>query len=106
MSEEHIIHKWFSSLPVLALSWLFIAALLTVQLWPEVPHSKLQWFLLFAFGPPLYILGESFFGWLLSPKHGKAISHRQFSLARVLLALPIMLALFALSWWVSWLLAH
>lgn len=106
MSEVHIILKKFSSLSVLALTWLFVAALLTVQLWPDLPHSKLKWFLLIAFGPPLYILGESFFGWLFSSGHGSDISRRKFSLVRVLLAFPIMLALFALSWWVSWLLAY
>jgi hypothetical protein len=106
MSEKIIIPKWLSLLPALAFLWLVIGSLLTFQLWPDLPHTKLQWFLLIAFGPPIYILGEAFFGWLFSPKHGQAISHREFSLVRVLLALPILLALFALSWWVSWLLTQ
>jgi hypothetical protein len=80
--------KWLSSLPALAMAWLFIAWLLLIQLWPHLPHTALQWFLLVAFGPPLYVLGEGFFGWLFSPKHGKAISDREFSFVRVLLVLP------------------
>ena len=106
MSEKSIIPKWLSLLPALAIGWLFIAGLLLFQLWPNLPHTSLQWFLLVAFGPPLYVLGEGFFGWLISPKHGKAISDRKFSFVRVLLVLPVMLAVFAFCWWVSWLLAQ
>ena len=96
----------FSKLSLLALCWLLIAGYLTIQLWPDLPHSSLQWFLLVAFGPPLYVFGELFISWLFSPKHGQAISTREFSLVRILLALPIVLALFAFSWWVSWLLTQ
>jgi hypothetical protein len=103
MSEEIIIPKWLSFLPGLALLWLAIGSFLIFQLWPDLPHTKLQWFLLIAFGPPIYIFGEAFFGWLFSAKHGKVISQRKFSFARVLVAFPVVLALFALSWWVSWL---
>ena len=93
MSENIITPKWLSLLPALALLWLVIGCFLAFQLWPDLPHTKLQWFLFIVFGPPIYILGEAFFGWLFSPD-------------RVLLALPIVLSLFALSWWVSWLLAQ
>lgn len=103
MSEKITIPKWLSGLPALALVWLIISSLLLLQLWPDLPHTKLQWFLLIAFGPPIYIFGEEFFGWLFSKKHGQAISQRKFSLVRVLVAFPVALALFALSWWVSWL---
>ena len=103
---ESIISKWRSLLPVLALCWLVIAGLLLLQLWPDFPRSSLQWFLLVAFGPPLYVFGELFFSWLFSPKHGQTISTREFSLVRILLALPVVLALFAFSWWVSWLLTQ
>ncbi|MFZ3174546.1 MAG: hypothetical protein WA146_06580 [Thiobacillus sp.] len=103
MNEKSIIPKWLSFLPALAIGWLLIAGLLLFQLWPDLPQTSLQWFLLVAFGPPLYVLGEGFFSWLLSSKHGKAISNREFSFVRVLVALPIMLAVFALCWWLSWL---
>ncbi len=83
------------------MAWLFIAGFLIIQAWPDLPHTSLQWFLLVAFGPPLYVLGEGFFGWLFSPKYGKAISAREFSFVRVLLALPAVLAFVAFCWWVS-----
>jgi membrane protein implicated in regulation of membrane protease activity len=101
MSEKIIIHKWLSLLLVLALLWLGIGCFLVFQFWPDLPHTKLQWFLFIVFGPPIYIVGEAFFGRVFSPKHGQAISQREFSLVRVLLALPIALAFFALSWWLA-----
>jgi hypothetical protein len=98
--------KWFSLLTTLALVWLVLAGLLLFSLWHDLPRTSLQWVLLLAFGPPLYIFGEAFFEWLFSLKHGQAISQRKTSPIRILLALPVMLALFALSWWVSWQLTH
>ncbi len=89
------------TLPVVAVLWLAVAAFLAVQFWPEVPHSTLKWVLFIVFAPPLYVLGEEFFGWLLSAKHGATISPRHFSGKRILIALPVVLAVFALSWWLS-----
>jgi hypothetical protein len=106
MNEKIIIPKWLSLLPVLTVLWLGISSLLVFQFWPDLPHTKLQWFLFIIYGPPIYIFGEAFFGWVFSPNHGQAISQREFLLVRVLLALPIVLAFFALSWWVSWLLTQ
>jgi len=90
----------------IAIAWLLIAAILAFQLWPDLPKSNLQWILLLFFGPPLYVLGESFFAWLFSQRHGEAISPRAFSPARILIALPVVLAFLALSWWLSWLLTR
>ena len=88
----------------LAVLWLVVAGLLLLQFWPAIPHSKVQWFMFVALGPPLYVLGEGLFTWLFSPAHGRAISNRAFSFARIAIALPVVLGAFALSWWLSWLL--
>jgi hypothetical protein len=80
---------------------LFVVALLIVQAWPDLPRTPEQWFLFIALGPPLYVLGEAFFAWLFSEAVGQSISSKQFSLARIVIALPVVLALFALSWWLS-----
>ena len=90
-------------LPVLAVVWFVIACFLLLQLWPDVPQSKAQWFLFVGFGPPLYILGEGLFAWLFSTAHGKAISDHAFSVSRIAVALPIVLTVFVLCWWLSWL---
>ena len=89
------------TLLVIAVLWLAVAAFLAFQFWPDVPHSALKWVLFIVFGPPLYVLGEEFFGWLLSAKHGATISQHRFSAKRILIALPLFLAVFALSWWLS-----
>jgi hypothetical protein len=89
----------------LALLWLAVAGWLLLQFWPDIPHSKVQWFLFVALGPPLYVLGEGLFTWLFSPAHGRAISQRAFSVARIAIALPVVLGVFALSWWLSWFLS-
>jgi hypothetical protein len=93
------------TLLALAALWLVIAAFLAFQFWPNVPHSTLKWALFIVFGPPLYVLGEEFFGWLLSPKHGTAFSPHRFSAKRILIALPIVVAVVALGWWLSWLIS-
>jgi len=104
MNGKLTIQKLLSLLPALAILWLVIGSLLVIQFLPDLPHSNLQWFLLIAFGPPVYIFGEAFFGWLFSAKHGESISSRKFSTVRILLALPIVLVFITLSSWVSWLL--
>ena len=82
----------------IAVVWAVLAALLAVTLWPDTPRSSYKWFLLLGFGPPLYVLAEAFFGWLLSATHGQAISKRRFSLLRVLFALA-----FCVPFFVAWL---
>lgn len=92
-------------LPAIAAVWLLVGAILVLQLWPDLPRSTQQWYLLFAFGPPLYVFGEAFFGWLFSAAHGRVVSERRFSVARIAIALLVGVALFALSGWLSWRLA-
>jgi len=106
MSQGNAIRKWSRLLVQLAFFWLVVASFLTVQFWPVWPHSQLQlqWLLFVVFGPPVYVLGESFFSWFFSPAHGQAVSHRRFSTFRIFIALPVVLVLFTLSWWLSWLL--
>ena len=95
------VKTWLRRLPALAAVWLVIAGFLAVEFWSEMPRSWSRWFLLLAFGPPLYVLGEAFFGWLFSAAHGRAISQKRFSVTRVAVALPAAIAAFALYWWLS-----
>jgi len=88
-------------LPAVAVIWLFLVALLAVQAWPYLPQTRGQWLFFVALGPPIYVLGEAFFAWLFSPARGQSISRKQFSVARIAVALPVVLVLFALSWWLS-----
>jgi hypothetical protein len=93
-------------LSILALCWLVIGGLLTLGMWPDLPSSNSGWFILLAFGPPIFVFGEAFFGWLLSPRHGAAVSQNRFSALRILLAFPLAVAWFAFCWWLSWLISH
>jgi hypothetical protein len=90
----------------LATVWLVVAALLTLQLWPDLPKTDLGWFLLFVVAPPAYVAGEGFFGWLFSEKHGKEISKKMFSWLRVALAFVVVVFVFGLSVVVSSILKH
>ncbi|MDQ3059755.1 MAG: hypothetical protein M3R45_09535 [Pseudomonadota bacterium] len=85
--------------------WLLVAGLLTLMLWPDLPATQTQWWLLIGLGPPVYVLGEAFFGWLLSRNHGHSLSPRRFSVVRLIVALPVVLEVFALGWWVTGLLS-
>jgi hypothetical protein len=58
--------------------------------------------LLILFGPPVALLGNKFFGWLFSARHGHVISCRSFSPARVVIAVVVMLALGAFFYFLSW----
>ena len=101
MNAGMLVKGWLRWLPALAAVWLVVAALLAVQFWSEMPRSWSRWFLLLAFGPPLYVLGEAFFAWLFSASHGRAVSPKRFSVARIAVALPAAIAAFALYWWLS-----
>jgi hypothetical protein len=91
-------------LPLAALAWLFLVGLLLLGLWPDLPKSKPQWLVFLLIGPPLYVLGEAFFGWLFSREHGYARSPRPFSAVRVVIALPIAAIAIVLCWFLSWIL--
>jgi hypothetical protein len=100
MSDD-MLKPWFRRVPAVAAVWMVVAAFLASQLWPQLPRSWLQWFLLFAIGPPLYVLGEAFFVWLFSGSHGRAVSPRAFSFARVAMTVDVAIMLFVFSWWMS-----
>ncbi|MCI0558558.1 MAG: hypothetical protein MN733_08690 [Nitrososphaera sp.] len=93
--------KWIKKLALVGVFWVFLCAFLALQFWPNVPRSKDHWVLLVAFGPPFYLLGESFFGWLFSRKHGQALSDSKFSLTRIVFALVIMLVFLSFTWWLT-----
>jgi predicted membrane channel-forming protein YqfA (hemolysin III family) len=93
--------KWTRVLPFIAFLWLLIAGLLTLMLWPDWPQTPIQWFLLIGLGPPVYILGEAFFGWVFSKNHGMDLSPRRFSIFRIFVALPVMLGFFILYGWLN-----
>jgi hypothetical protein len=94
------------SLLIVAFFWLLIAAVLALGFWPDLPQSRRQLVLLVVFGPPAYVFGESLFGWLFSRRHGQSISTRTFAFRRVIVALPAVAVLVALSLWFSWLLTR
>lgn len=94
------------TLLVVALVWLLVAGLLTLQLWPGLPESTLQWVLFIALGPPVYLLGESFFAWLLSRRHGHCVSPDRFSFKRIFVELAVLLSFIAFGGWVLSLLRH
>ena len=96
----------FRSLTLLALGWLIVAVVLLIQFLPDLPQTKLQWALLVLFGPPLYVLGEAIISGLFSERRGLSVTSKGFSLKRILIALPLVMALFALCWWVFWLLSR
>lgn len=94
------------TLLVVALVWLLVAGLLMLQLWPDLPESTLQWVLFIALGPPVYLLGESFFAWLLSRRHGQFISPHGFSFKRILVELAVLLSFIGFGGWLLSLLRH
>ncbi len=83
----------------IAAAWLLVGGLLLLQLWPDLPRTKGQWALFLLLFPPLYLGGEILGAWLFSPSTGHSISGKRFSLIRILVALPLALAWFALAWW-------
>ena len=103
MSSNRMLKVGVRVLLGVALLWLLVAGFITLELWPNLPRSKLQWFFLFVFGPPLYILGETFFGWLFSQRHGDAIGS---PVKRILVAVPVGLVFISISWWLSWVLTR
>lgn len=89
-----------------AAAWLFVAAALLLYVWPDLPQSPRQWALFIAFGPPIYALLELGGNWLFSERHGRAISNRSFSVARITLALFGVIAAIAVCWWLTRLFAQ
>jgi hypothetical protein len=86
----------------LALTWLFIASLLTLYLWPALPRSGTEWLLFLAFGPPLYILGEGVMAWFWSSRLGLAIWNHPSSVVPIFFGVVIGGVVVAFVWWASW----
>jgi len=103
MEPESTFWRWFRLLPVLAVAWLVVAGLLLLQFWPAIPQSKNQWALFVAFGPPLYLLGEVISEKVFSKRRGYGIAPAGFSFKRVLVGVPVALAVIALFVGVLWL---
>lgn len=81
-----------------ALVWLVVCGLLLVQLWPDLPRTQAQWALLLAVGPSLYLLGEAGSAWLQAMAQQWDGAGKGFSWLRIVCALPVALAWFALCW--------
>lgn len=88
-----------------AILWLFIAGLLALQFWPDLPKSVSGWVAFIAFGPPLYVLLEAAAEWFWSTRGGRAISDHPSSVARVVLGVLAVMLFCVLVWTVLWLLA-
>lgn len=68
-------------------AWLFLGGLMLLFNLPRVPRTRVGLLLFIIIAPPFYVLGDGFFGWLFSDKHGRSISSRSFSVLRILAAL-------------------
>jgi hypothetical protein len=83
------------------LLWLLVGSLLLLQFWPSLPRNGHEVALVLVIGPPAYGLLEWTGSWLLSKRHGKALSTRRLSPLRVLVALLVATTWLAAAWWVS-----
>ena len=81
---------------VAALSWLLVGSFL---LWANAVQSN--WVFFVVLGLPGYVLSELFFGWLLSLRHGLALSRASFSFTRIAAALLLAIGFVVVSLWVS-----
>lgn len=81
------------------LLWLLVGSLLLLQFWPSLPRNGHEVALVLVIGPPAYGLLEWAGSWLLSKRHGKALSTRRLSPLRVLVALLVTTTWLAAAWW-------
>ena len=93
----------FGALLPIAIIWLIVSVLLVVSFWPSLPSTWLQWLFFIAFGPPIYVIGEEFYGWVFSPPRSAAISNRSFSLKRILFGICVLLVFIPVAWGLIWL---
>lgn len=101
MSDRNRTRNWIQASLSVAFIWAFLVGMALLQLWPDLAKTSLQWWLLIGLGPPLYLLFEGLGSWLFSPAHGRAISQRAFSGARIVVALALLLSIFGLGGWLS-----
>src|SRR5262245_26802584 len=81
---------------LIALCWLLIGLYVL-----RVNAVKSTWVFYVVLGLPGYVLGEAFFGWLLSRRHGLALSRAKFSATRIAAALLVAIVFVVVSAWVS-----
>ena len=81
---------------VVATLWLLIGS---YALWATGVQSSWGFYVVLSL--PGYVLGEFFFGWLLSRRHGLALSRAKFSLTRMAAALLVAIVFVVVSLWVS-----
>jgi hypothetical protein len=93
------VKRTFSLLLGVSILWAVLAVL--VLPWTGIPKTTRQWILLVVAGPPLYVLGEAFFGWVFSQKHGHKISRESFSWTRILVAVAIYVAAAVAAVWLG-----
>ncbi|HSM92253.1 MAG TPA: hypothetical protein VLT47_05145 [Anaeromyxobacteraceae bacterium] len=80
--------------------WAIAAALLVLQLLPDVPTTARGWLLLLVFGPPAYLALEWASGRMFNAETGARVSTARFSLARIAVALAVIsAALVPFAWW-------
>jgi hypothetical protein len=79
-----------------------ILAVVILQSYPNLPSTVLEWVFLLVLGPPLWFLGEWFFGKVFSPERGRRMSDKRFSVKRIsfalIIVLPLFLAIYILSY--------
>lgn len=88
---------------LVAIAWLFMAAILALQFWPNLPASASGWAALIAFGPPLYVLAEGAAEWAWSSRSGRSISLHPSSGVRIFLGVFIGLLAAGFIWGALWL---
>ncbi len=82
-----------------AITWVVVAVVLILQLWPNLPASRHQWALLLGFGPPVFVAVEWWSSWILAKSRAWPISRKRFSVLRIILLLPVVLFYIAVAWW-------
>jgi hypothetical protein len=88
------IRRWLVGV---SLIWPFLVGYSLLSLYPDYPKNKRQWLLVIILGPPANVLGEALFGWIFSREHGYRISKSSFSVFRILFAIAVFIALFAIG---------
>lgn len=88
-----------------AAGWLFVAGLLALQFWPQVPHSVGGWVAFVVFVPPLYVLAEGAVEAFWSSRYGRALSHPSPTM-RLVIAAAIVAFGCIFVWAIWWLRSH
>jgi hypothetical protein len=99
-TERRNLPRWLAPVAGVFAVWVIVAALLALQLVPDVPGTVRGWLLLLVVGPPAYLALEWASGRMFNAETGARVSTARFSLARIAVALVVMLvALAPFAWW-------